>query len=198
MRVGDTSGCRGRTIRAEGRPEHDADTGAGRADDARRFRDALGRFATGVTVVAAVDPSTASPVGLTVNSFASVSLDPPLVLWSVGCGATCYPLFQPGLAFTVNVLTTEQLSLARAFARSGHDPWPEVRWHPGPGGAPLIDDSLAWFECVVTARHPGGDHAVVVAEVRHFERGEGEPLVFYAGEFTRLGAPAGGLRSRCA
>lgn len=153
----------------------------------RALRDALARFATGVTVITARTPD-GEPVGLTVNSFASVSLEPALILWSVGLGASSAEVFVPGVAFVVNVLATDQLPLARAFAAHG-----SAERLTGPGvadnadGVPVLGGCVAEYHCRVTARHAGGDHAIIVAGVDRFRAGTGTPLLFHDGRFSAPG-----------
>jgi flavin reductase (DIM6/NTAB) family NADH-FMN oxidoreductase RutF len=165
-----------------------ADGGAKRAmtritpgpDTRRDFRDALGRFATGVTLVTC--DSEIGPLGITANSFASLSLDPALVLWSPARSSRRFAAFTAARRFAIHILRDDQLDLARAFTHHGQA-WDGVAWHPSPEGVPLLDDALARFECRQAALHDGGDHAIVVGEVTAAMIGDGSPLVFSGGGF---------------
>ncbi|WP_454918904.1 flavin reductase family protein [Xanthobacter sediminis] len=151
------------------------------AHDPQKFRTCLGQFATGVTVVTAM--AHGAPVGMTVNSFASVSLDPPLILWSIGTTARSYPAFAAATSFTVNVLADDQIDLSRHFSRSGADKFAAVPWRAGVVGAPVLEGVAALFECERVAGHLEGDHLILIGRVRraaHFERG---PLLFARGRY---------------
>lgn len=152
------------------------------ADTARAFRDALGRFATGVTVVTC---EADGPVGITANSFASVSLDPPLVLWSPARASRRFDAFAAAQHFVVHVLGEGQTAVALAFAKEGDafDGLPTTR---NPEGAPVIEGCPARFECRTHARHDGGDHEIVVGRVLRAASGEGHPLVFHGGTYGRF------------
>jgi flavin reductase (DIM6/NTAB) family NADH-FMN oxidoreductase RutF len=149
-------------------------------DTARDFRTALGRFATGVTLVTCASPI--GPLGITANSFASLSLEPPLVLWSPARSSRRFDAFAAAPHFAIHILRDDQLDLARAFTHHGQA-WDGVAWHPSPEGVPLIDDTLSRFDCRRHAIHEGGDHAIVVGEVTSAVIGEGAPLVFAGGGF---------------
>ncbi len=147
------------------------------------FRAALGQFTTGVTIVTAVDEQ-GRRVGLTANSFNSVSLDPPLVLWSLSKHSSSMPALKTAAAYAVNVLGADQRLLAERFARRGVDRFEGVAWRPGLSGAPLIDGAVATFECVPRSHHDEGDHIIFVGEVTHCRRRVGAvPLVFHGGRF---------------
>jgi flavin reductase (DIM6/NTAB) family NADH-FMN oxidoreductase RutF len=146
------------------------------------LRNALGQYATGVAVVTTLD-SQGRPTGLTVNSFASVSLDPPLVLWSLAQNSTCMAAFEACSHFAVNVLTAEQVALSNRFATTGLDRFADLAWTPGLGGAPLLPQVGAVFECRTEARHPGGDHTIFIGRVERFSHGEVPPLIFHAGRY---------------
>jgi flavin reductase (DIM6/NTAB) family NADH-FMN oxidoreductase RutF len=154
-----------------------------RAFDQRQFRDALGQFATGVTIVTA--RTDAGPVGMTVNSFASVSLDPPLVLWSVARDSDRFESFERTDHFAVHVLPADGQALASSFAASGTD-FNGLAPEEGVGGVPLLPHFAARFECRTEARHHGGDHLILVGEVVRLEVREARPLVFHAGCFGRF------------
>ncbi|MDD5250918.1 MAG: flavin reductase family protein [Rhodocyclaceae bacterium] len=146
------------------------------------LRVALGQYATGVAIVTTVDAD-GRPMGLTVNSFASVSLDPPLVLWSLGRGSACVPSFKACSHFVVNVLAADQVELSNRFAAAALDKFAHLQWQPGLGGAPLLPGCCARFECSSEARHAGGDHLIFVGRVERFDREERPPLVFHGGRY---------------
>jgi len=147
------------------------------------FRAALGQFATGVTIVTAID-SEGRKIGLTANSFNSVSLSPPLVLWSLSKQSSSMPGLQSAPAYAINVLAGDQRVLAERFARKGIDRFDGVAWRPGLSGAPLIDGAVATFECRQRSHHDEGDHLIFVGEVTHCQRRLGAvPLLFHGGRF---------------
>lgn len=149
----------------------------------REFRDALGRFATGVTVVTACDAE-GRPVGLTANSFNSVSLEPPLVLWSLSRSASTMSTFSTCRHYAVNVLSAEQVALAQQFAARGTDRWAGVSYTLGANGAPLLDGTLATFECFNRNQHAEGDHVIFVGEVERCHQGaHAPPLLYHGGKF---------------
>ena len=150
--------------------------------NADAFRRALGHFSTGVTIITAA--SDGGRAGITANSFNSVSLDPPLVLWSVKKTSTSWPVFAAARSFAVNVLASGQAQLASQFARSGTDKFKGVAWTPGATGAPLLANVTAQFECARRVEYEGGDHLIVVGEVIYFARFDRRPLVFTQGRFS--------------
>jgi flavin reductase (DIM6/NTAB) family NADH-FMN oxidoreductase RutF len=152
------------------------------AFDSRQFRDALGEFATGVTIICA-GTGDGRYVGLTANSFNSVSLDPPLVLWSLARQSASLSAFETAERYSVNVLAAEQTELARRFSRPHKDRFAGVRYRMGWADAPLIDGCVAWFECRHYARHLAGDHMIFTGEVATCERAKGSGLVFHHGRF---------------
>jgi len=156
--------------------------------DCRAFRGALGSFATGVTVVTALSPD-GQPMGLTVNSFAAVSLQPPLVLWSLAVSANLLESFRRASHYCINVLTADQEDLSNRFATWPVDRFAGLHWHPGAGGAPLLPGCCASFEVANEAAHPGGDHTIFVGRVERFsETPAVAPLLFHAGRYGRLAA----------
>jgi flavin reductase (DIM6/NTAB) family NADH-FMN oxidoreductase RutF len=157
--------------------------------DALAFRQVLGAFPTGVTIVATRDGDGA-PCGMTVNAFCSVSLDPPLVLVCVQDGASSHdPLLESG-SFAISVLATDQGDLAAHFAAGPPDVrFLDVRWHEGPGGDPVVDGAAAWLACSLEAVHPGGDHSILVGRVVDLGLGEDDALVFYKGTYGRVSPP---------
>ncbi|TNF11752.1 MAG: flavin reductase [Rhodobacteraceae bacterium] len=152
--------------------------------ETRRLRNALGRFATGVTVITACEcDDHLGPVGMTVNSFASVSLDPPLILWSAARSSIRHAHFTKTPAFAVHVLRHDQEYLAHRFTRRGTG-FSGLDYTQNEAGVPLLADPLARFECVTEARHDGGDHTIIIGRVTRFESAaEGTPLIFSGGQF---------------
>jgi len=147
------------------------------------FRDALGMFATGVTIVTARSAQ-GSYVGLTANSFNSVSLTPPLVLWSLARSAGSMAAFSTGSHYAINILSADQQDLARKFAAPHSDRFSGVRFALGSGGAPLIEGAAATFECFNRSRYEEGDHVIFVGEVeRCAHRAGASPLLFHGGKF---------------
>uniref|UniRef100_UPI003BAC36EF flavin reductase family protein n=1 Tax=Stappia sp. TaxID=1870903 RepID=UPI003BAC36EF len=152
--------------------------------DPRRFRAALGRFVTGVTIVTTLDAS-GRPVGLTANSFNSVSLDPPMVLWSLARRSANLPLFEGASHYAINILAADQHALSDRFARSVEDRFAGVDWTPGVCGMPVLAGVTAVFECVNDTRVDGGDHVVFLGRVEAFEEQDRVPLVFHSGRYAR-------------
>ena len=147
------------------------------------FRDALGMFATGVTIVTARSADGAF-IGLTANSFNSVSLTPPLVLWSLARSAGSMAAFSTGSHYAINILSADQQDLARQFAARGSDRFSGVQFVEGSGGAPLLDGAAATFECFNRSRYEEGDHVIFVGEVeRCAHRAGASPLLFHGGKF---------------
>ena len=140
-------------------------------------------FATGVTVVTARGGN-GQLVGLTANSFNSVSLDPPLVLWSLSRRSVALAVFRAGTHYAINVLAADQLALAERFAARMPERWAGVAWQPGPGGAPLIVGAAAQFECSNRSRYVEGDHVIFVGQVEHCaHRAGAAPLLFHGGRY---------------
>lgn len=153
--------------------------------DAATFRTVLGHFCTGLTIVTAVDLG--QPVGLTCQSFASVSLDPPLVLFVAARGSLSWPRIRHAGSFCANVLADHQEHLGRSFAVKGAEKFAGVDWTPGPTGSPRLDGCLAFVECDVEAVHEAGDHDIVVGRVVDLGVArEGNPLLFYRGGYGRF------------
>lgn len=150
----------------------------------RELRDALGRFVTGVTIVTTITAD--GPLGMTANSFSSVSLVPPLVLWSPARKSRRFPAFEAASHFAVHVLSDRQRALAERFAAAGADPFEGLPHGRGAGDVPLLPDCAARFECRHAAGYDGGDHLIVVGEVLRLEVSEQPPLVFFRGGFHRL------------
>ncbi|WP_250304925.1 flavin reductase family protein [Streptomyces sp. A 4/2] len=143
------------------------------------FREVLGRFASGLTVVAAVD-STGRPAGLVCQSFASLSLDPPLVLLCVGRTSSSWPRIEAAGRFTVNVLAGDQQAVCTALGRSGDDKFAGVDWTPSDHGGVRLDGALATIDCELYGTHEAGDHYVVTARVLDLDaREDGSPLLYF-------------------
>ena len=152
------------------------------AIDTHAFREALGRFATGVAFVTATPDG--KPAGLIVNSLASVSLDPPLVAFCPARSSLTWQRMRRTGRFAVNVLEREHESFARRSTPAGADRFAGIDWELGPGGAPILTGALATLECEVVAEHPAGDHWIVVGLVDGLRtRRVGQPLTFFAGAF---------------
>jgi flavin reductase (DIM6/NTAB) family NADH-FMN oxidoreductase RutF len=161
---------------------------ADRDFDSRDFRNAMGCFATGIAVISTVSRG-GEPVGMTVNSFTSVSLDPPLVLYSLARSASRYDAFIDAERFVVNVLDRAHQPLSAKFATKGVTGWDDVAFETWGSGCPVLGDALAVFECDTEARYEGGDHVIVlgrVMRVRH--RAGGDPLLYYRGTYSRIAA----------
>jgi len=151
----------------------------------RDFRNALGTFATGVTIITA-STAEGKPYGLTCNSCASVSLNPPLVLWSLGMFSQGLTVFQNASHFAVNVLDISQQALANKFAKSADDKFTGVDWTPGLGNAPVLAESVANFQCRSVNRYYGGDHVIFLGAVEAYSYNRKEPLLFARGAFGRF------------
>ena len=157
------------------------------AMDAKAYRRTLGCFATGVTIITTRRAS-GENVGLTVNSFNSVSLDPPLVLWSLSLYAQSLPAFQEASHFAVNILAADQVQLSQRFATSVPNKFEGVDVTYGAGGVPMIEGCAAYLQCRQEYRHYGGDHIIFIGSVVEHIRTEREPLIFCKGEYM-LGRP---------
>jgi flavin reductase (DIM6/NTAB) family NADH-FMN oxidoreductase RutF len=149
------------------------------------FRRACGRFATGVTIASVLDAQGA-PHGLTVNSFASVSLDPPLVLICLGRDVSVIDHFRTANTFGINVLSEGQRHLSDRFARKGHDRFDGLEWRPGQTGVPLLTGVLAAMECRTIQQFTSGDHDIFVGEMLAARVADGEPLIYFASRYRGL------------
>jgi flavin reductase (DIM6/NTAB) family NADH-FMN oxidoreductase RutF len=149
------------------------------------FRAVLGRFASGITVITATAPD-GTPHGMTVSAFSSLSLDPPLILACIANDATMAPLLDRSSSFTVNILSSQQEALSRRFAGPLDDRFAGVGYAMGELGNPVLDDVLAWLECRLAARHPAGDHTILVGEVAQAGVRDGRPLLYYRGGYAQL------------
>lgn len=164
---------------------------ASAAFTSRDFRHALGQFATGVTIVTTADAQ-GRPVGLTVSSFNSVSLDPPLVLWSMAHKAGSLPVFQHCAHYAIHVLSAGQQALAQRFATRGVDKFAALDWQPNAHGVPLIAGAAAVFECAQRSRYDEGDHTIFVGLVQQCQHQQGAlPLLYHGGHmYAHHGLPA--------
>ncbi len=152
--------------------------------DLDEFRRVLGHFATGVAVVTTLDVR-GKKVGMTISSFNSVSLDPPLVLWSIADDSLSYDEFTEAEYFAVHVLAMHQKDLVTRFAQSGDDKFDTFDCGEGIHGVPILPDFAACFECSTEHLYPGGDHKVIVGRVHRFEERDTDPLIIYRGRFLR-------------
>jgi len=166
----------------------DVDDTSAPSIDSARFRQVLGHFPTGVTIVTGLDGR--DPVGLTCGAFFSISLDPPLVGFCADKGSKSWPRIQPSGAFCVNVLGQDQEDVSRVFATSGIDKFQGLGWKKGATGSPVLADVLAWIECRIDAEHDAGDHIIVVGRVMELHVGDEPegPLLFYRGGYGRFEA----------
>ncbi|RJS47115.1 flavin reductase family protein [Nocardioides cavernaquae] len=150
---------------------------------ARYFRDVVGEFATGVVIVTA--SADGRPVGMTCQTFSSVSLDPPLVCFLPAHTSRSWPLMREAGHFCVNVLAEDQADIAGVFASKGADKFADVLWRPAESGAPILDGALAYVDCTLEAVHPAGDHDIVVGRVRALSTlRAADPLLYHRGGFT--------------
>lgn len=157
-----------------------------RAFDSSHFRQALSQFATGVTVIT-TRLADGTLLGLTASSFNSVSLDPPLVLWSLAARANSLPVFEGNSHYVINILGAEQARLAQQFASRMEDRFADVDYTLSRTGQPILAGASAWFECHNRSRYPEGDHVIFVGEVEHCEMQPQEALVFHNGRFLKTG-----------
>lgn len=152
----------------------------------REFRATLGAFATGVTVLTALDDA-GRPIGVTISSFNAVSLEPALILWSLDLKSPNLEIFKNAKHYVVNVLSAGQEALSNRFASRTEKRFDDIEWQSGLSGAPLLNGCCAWFECAHEAHYPGGDHLIFVGKVERFALGEEiSPLVFHRSRYSRL------------
>jgi 3-hydroxy-9,10-secoandrosta-1,3,5(10)-triene-9,17-dione monooxygenase reductase component len=153
--------------------------------DDRRFREVFGHFATGVTIITAMDGD--EPVGMAANSFTSVSLDPPLVLFCVAHSSSTWPRIQGAGKFAINILGEHHEELSRLFAQRDADRFGSTPWHRGVSGSPVLDEAIAYVDCSFEAEYPGGDHMIIVGRVLDLDmREDARPLLFYKGTYGRI------------
>ncbi len=168
-----------------------------KSDPTFELRRALGQYATGVTVVT-TQSADGTPAGLTVNSFTSVSLDPPLLLWCLGLDSASFDTFRITEKHLINVLAADQLDTAKRFATRNADKFAGLKWSPTDTGLPRLDGCIAWFECAIRSRYEEGDHLILVGRIESFETARGTPLIFhdsrYIAELSEAPLPRG-LRS---
>ncbi|MFL9924343.1 flavin reductase family protein [Herbaspirillum lusitanum] len=155
--------------------------------DASHFRQALSQFATGVTIIT-TRLADGTLLGLTASSFNSVSLDPPLVLWSLGTKANSMPVFSGNSHYVINILGADQIHLAEQFARKSENRFEGVNYSLSRTGQPILDGVSAWFECHNRSRYPEGDHVIFVGEVEQCEVTPQPGLVFHNGKFAKIDA----------
>jgi 3-hydroxy-9,10-secoandrosta-1,3,5(10)-triene-9,17-dione monooxygenase reductase component len=159
--------------------------------DPARFRQALGHFCTGITVVTGMAEN-GEPAGFACQSFAALSLDPPLVLFCPSRESRTWPVIQRSGRFCVNVLAHGQRELSAVFGRRGTDKFAGTAWTRSPGGAPLLPGVLTWVDCEIEDVHPAGDHLIVLGRVTELgEHRDERPLLFYRGAYAVTEHPAG-------
>jgi flavin reductase (DIM6/NTAB) family NADH-FMN oxidoreductase RutF len=151
----------------------------------KAFRQCLGKFATGVTVVTCTDAAE-NPCGITANSFSSVSLDPPLILWNIAKVSNSLDAYLNAEFFAINVLSAEQQSLSAHFAKSDHTTFNGIDYVLSDSGVPLLPDTIATFHCRTHQTHDCGDHFVIIGEVTAYQSTDAEPLLFYSGTYRAL------------
>jgi flavin reductase (DIM6/NTAB) family NADH-FMN oxidoreductase RutF len=153
--------------------------------DDKQFRSVLGHFATGVTIITAMDRD--EPVGMAANSFTSLSLDPPLILFCVAHTSSTWPRIEAAGTFAVNILGEEGEALCQLFATKGADRFASTPWRVGVSGAPVLEEAIAYLDCRFEAEYPGGDHKIIVGRVLDLDMREGaRPLLFYRGGYERM------------
>ena len=147
------------------------------------LRQALAKFATGVAIVSTID-NLGNPVGMTVNSFSSVSLNPPLVLWSIGNNQPSFDIFKNALGYSVNILSKDQKDLCQLFSSPLENKFEKIDFSLSKNGFPIINKSLAWLDCLKWKNYPGGDHKILVGEVKSFHTDNNDPLIFWNGSLV--------------
>ncbi len=157
------------------------------AIDPREFRNTVGCFATGITVITTVDGD-GKPIGLTANSFTSVSLDPPMVLFCLDRGVASFKAFEEGGEFAVNILGADQMEISNRFAKSGDDKWNDFAFETWEGDSPIIPNCLASLECRTAEIFEGGDHIIVTGEVTKIASEDGNPLLYWRGQYATIDA----------
>ncbi|MEP1536207.1 MAG: flavin reductase family protein [Paracoccaceae bacterium] len=155
--------------------------------DPRELRNVLGCFATGVCVVTTVGDE-GRPVGMTINSFSSVSLDPPLVLWSIGLNTPSRSAFQSHGSFAIHIMSDAAKDTSLKFARPSDEKFKGVDWKKGINGVPVLNDALAVLECKIENQIIAGDHEIFIGRVLRIDQNDGEPLLFHKGGFASLGS----------
>jgi flavin reductase (DIM6/NTAB) family NADH-FMN oxidoreductase RutF len=164
---------------------HGPEASGRRRLDTTEFRTVLGNFASGLTIITAMTGE--GPVGFTCQSFTSLSLDPPLVLFCPSKTSTTWPRIRIVGRFCVNVLATDHESLSSQFSRSGTDKFEGVEFDRSPNGSPLLPGAVAWIDCVLQVEHEGGDHAIAVAAVEDLAADtDSSPLLFHRGRYAKV------------
>lgn len=161
----------------------------GTAIEPLSFREALGHYASGITVI--TSQLDGEPVGFTCQSFYSVSMSPPLVSFRVMSGSASYPKIREAGRFVVNILSGEQVGISNRFAQRGTDKWQGVQWQASPLGNPIIAGSLHWLDCEIHAEHTAGDHLIVIGEVKALSletAATPQPLLYFKGQYRNLSA----------
>ena len=156
--------------------------------DSKAFRNALGQFATGVTVITTLDAE-GNKIGMTANSFSSVSLDPMLVLWSIAKTSKAFDAFMTAQHFAIHVLCAEQKDVSSQFASTCDDRFCGIEHRAGRGGVPILANYSAVFQCDMESRYEGGDHVIIVGRVTEFDNTGKAPLIFHAGRYADLDLP---------
>jgi len=149
----------------------------------KSLRNVLSKFATGVTVVSTIDCD-GKPIGMTANSFTSVSLDPPLVLWSIGINQPSYDAFLKAKGYSVSILSKDQKDICDLFSSPIENKFSDIDYTLTDNGFPIIQKSLAWFDCLKWNNYPGGDHQILVGEIKNFYADENDPLIFWNGSLA--------------
>jgi flavin reductase (DIM6/NTAB) family NADH-FMN oxidoreductase RutF len=154
--------------------------------DDKHFRNVLGHFGSGVAIITAIEDD-GQPCGMAVQSFSSLSLDPPYVFFAPAKTSTSWPRIQRTGRFCANILSEDQEELSRGFAVSGGDKFAGVGWHKSGHGTPILDGVLAWIDCELEVQHEAGDHIIVVGRVLELDvERDGRPLLFFRGGYGRL------------
>jgi 3-hydroxy-9,10-secoandrosta-1,3,5(10)-triene-9,17-dione monooxygenase reductase component len=154
-------------------------------DDMKKFRQCLSKFATGVTVVSCRDQN-GTPCGITANSFSSVSLEPPLVLWNIAKVSKSLRAYLEAEYFAINVLSNQQQSLATHFAKSENGLFDDIGYWDSPQNVPVISDTLAYLECRTHDIHDYGDHHIIIGDVINFVLSDSKPLIFFSGNYNAI------------
>jgi len=154
-------------------------------NNSKAFRQCLGKFATGVTVVTCCDDD-GHPYGITANSFSSVSLDPPLILWNIAKVSSSLDAYLKAQQFAINILAAGQQDLSSHFAKSDHTLFDDIEFTLSADGAPLLPGTVACFECRTYEIHDCGDHYIIVGEVTRFTSNDQDPLLFFAGGYRHI------------
>ena len=149
----------------------------------KNLRNVLSKFATGVTVVSTIDCD-GKPIGMTANSFTSVSLNPPLVLWSIGINQPSYEAFLKAKGYSVSILSKDQKDICDLFSSPIENKFSDIDYTLTDNGFPIIQKSLAWFDCLKWNNYPGGDHQILVGEIKNFYADENDPLIFWNGSLA--------------